>query len=783
MLSRFSFLLFVQGKVLQVRNKTSGQVVAMKVISKRLLRRKAGYIENVQAERNILTRVSHYPFVVTMHCSFQTREKLFLIMDFLAGGELFLRMGREGIFLEKDAAFYLGEIILGVDHLHVKGVLHRDLKPENILLTSHGHVCLTDFGLAKDFGPNWTSSKEEEEEGRARTICGTQEYMSPEMLANQGYGRSSDYWSVGCIAYEMLNGLPPFSSKEGSKALFQKIMKEKVKMPMGSSAAACKLLKGLLNRNVQARLGTARSTMFEVGGVSGLKKAEFFNKIDWDKLEKQELVPPYKLTVDNEQDLSNFHDEFVQMSLPRSVMDISTSSALPRRCDSDAFRGFSFIMEDFQLPDRNADDVEQYWNAQAEEDGESVSEAASSKCGFNVNNNQNYNHNNLNRIVDDNAAEAESTDADQKKRPPRKRKKKDKVAGGAASQGITTTSVASLTPTPSEAGDPPSTHVAATTLATMNVGAAINPVTPAAASKPVGQPSPASLGPAVPAQPVVTKPVPAAFGNTVPSPASKQKQQQQQQQPLNPKAESWQVATPGAGTQRTPWNTPTATTPQATPPRSATVQQNGWAKHQAQRQAIPQPTPPAHRAGGWGTPAPSPATPTPPRTTAPPGSWANRIQNSTPQPKSAAKTPSSTRAEPPQTPQMQRSEQWLTPPPQVPPPPSVPYHPILSTSSIGSLNSTGETPSPSSDWRHHSSPQVQRAKQRSSTFGSIESNGPPSLPSVNESTVKWPSLAGYPGQAQITGGGAGPLRSTVAPAIGLMKKPALKGAWAARSKP
>lgn len=104
------------GKVLQVRNKQSSQILAMKVISKRLLRRKAGYIENVQAERNILTRVKH-PFVVTMHCSFQTREKLFIIMDFLAGGELFLRLGREGIFLEGAAAFYLAEIILGVDHL------------------------------------------------------------------------------------------------------------------------------------------------------------------------------------------------------------------------------------------------------------------------------------------------------------------------------------------------------------------------------------------------------------------------------------------------------------------------------------------------------------------------------------------------------------------------------------------------------------------------------------------------------------------------------------------
>jgi serine/threonine protein kinase len=100
----------------------------MKVISKRLLKRKSGYIENVQAERNILKRVNH-PFVVKMHCSFQTKEKLFIIMDFLAGGELFLKLGKEGIFLEKDAAFYLAEMILGVDHLHQLGILHRDLKP------------------------------------------------------------------------------------------------------------------------------------------------------------------------------------------------------------------------------------------------------------------------------------------------------------------------------------------------------------------------------------------------------------------------------------------------------------------------------------------------------------------------------------------------------------------------------------------------------------------------------------------------------------------------------
>jgi p70 ribosomal S6 kinase len=432
------------GKVLQVRNRQTSQVLAMKIISKRLLRRKQGYVENVQAERNILTKVRH-PFVVTMHCSFQTKEKLFIIMDFLAGGELFLRLGREGIFLEKTAEFYLAEIILALDHLHVLGILHRDLKPENILLGSDGHVCLTDFGLAKDFGTEGF----DEESSRALTVCGTQEYMAPEMVARQGYSRAADYWSLGCIAYEMMSGLPPFQRKrnEGSKDLFRKIMSEKVKMPVGSSSAACKLLKGLLNRNVQARLGAAKSSMFEVGGVAGLKKADFFQSIEWNKLERKEVEPPQTLAVQNDQDLKHFHDEFTQMSLPRSVVEMTNQTFCPRRVDSDVFRGFSFVQDDFRLPERGEGEVDSYWQS-IEEDGESVSECASSKMGM--------------------ADETETPVV--KKRPPRKRKKKvdngtsevTKLAAStlnspSASQAIATVSSAATSrakvPVPLEVGD------------------------------------------------------------------------------------------------------------------------------------------------------------------------------------------------------------------------------------------------------------------------------------------------------------------------------------------
>lgn len=178
------------GKVLQVKYKSSQQILAMKVISKRILNRKksSSYIENIHAEKDILTKIRH-PFIVNMHCSFQTKEKLFIIMDFLAGGELFLRLGREGIFLEPTARFYIAEIVLALEHLHARGILHRDLKPENILLGADGHLCLTDFGLAKDFGWDHNdSNKSSREDEKTLTICGTQEV-------------SREYSSKRCLIY------------------------------------------------------------------------------------------------------------------------------------------------------------------------------------------------------------------------------------------------------------------------------------------------------------------------------------------------------------------------------------------------------------------------------------------------------------------------------------------------------------------------------------------------------------------------------------------------------
>lgn len=296
-------------------------------------------------------------------------------------------------------------------------------------------MCVTDFGLAKDFSGEG-GFQNESDDSRALTVCGTLEYMAPEMIARKGYGRAADYWSLGCIAFEMLSGQPPFRRKrgEGAKDLYSKIMTEKVKMPDGSTPAACKLLKGLLNRNVPVRLGAARSTMFEVGGVAKLKAADFFADTDWDKLGKKEIEPPDVFHVEHDQDLRHFHDEFTGMPLPRSVVEMSGDNFNAKRIESDAFRGFSFIQEDFVLPDRQDQDIQSYWES-IEGDGESLSDGASSKCDGEL----------LGDSLEDTANQ-------RKKRPPRKKKKKkaeDESAVGTPAKAADETPAASTETSPS----------------------------------------------------------------------------------------------------------------------------------------------------------------------------------------------------------------------------------------------------------------------------------------------------------------------------------------------
>ncbi|CAI9112463.1 OLC1v1012916C2 [Oldenlandia corymbosa var. corymbosa] len=189
------------GKVFQVRklglngmlNDGDG-IFAMKVMRKDTII-KNNHVDYMKAERDILTKVVH-PFIVQLRYSFQTKSKLYLILDFINGGHLFYHLYRQGIFSEDQAMVYTAEIVSAVSHLHKCGIVHRDLKPENILMDSDGHVMLTDFGLAKEI----------DESSRSNSMCGTTEYMAPEILLRKGHNKEADWWSVGILLFEMLTG-------------------------------------------------------------------------------------------------------------------------------------------------------------------------------------------------------------------------------------------------------------------------------------------------------------------------------------------------------------------------------------------------------------------------------------------------------------------------------------------------------------------------------------------------------------------------------------------------
>jgi p70 ribosomal S6 kinase len=187
------------GKVFQVRKVTganTGKIFAVKVLKKAMIVRNAKDTAHTKAERNILEEVKH-PFIVDLTYAFQTSGKLYLILEYLSGGELFMQLGREGIFMEDTACFYLAEISMALGHLHQKGIIYRDLKPENIMLNHQGHVKLTDSGLCKEPIHDGTVT---------HTFCGTIEYMAPGILMRSGHNRAVDWWSLGALMYDMLTG-------------------------------------------------------------------------------------------------------------------------------------------------------------------------------------------------------------------------------------------------------------------------------------------------------------------------------------------------------------------------------------------------------------------------------------------------------------------------------------------------------------------------------------------------------------------------------------------------
>ncbi len=308
------------GKVFLVRKvfgEDSGTLYAMKVLKKATL--KVRDRMRTKMERNILVDVNH-PFIVKLHYAFQTEGKLYLILDFLRGGDLFTRLSKEVMFTEEDVKLYLAELALALDHLHGLGIIYRDLKPENILLDASGHIKLTDFGL----------SKESVDNSKTYSFCGTVEYMAPEVVNRRGHTTAADWWSFGVLMFEMLTGALPFQGQHRKETMAM-ILKAKLGMPQFLSPEAQSLLRQLFKRNPANRLGAAEN------GVEDIKKHPFFASIDFEKLLRKEISPPFKPAVSNADDTFYFDTEFTSRT-PKDSPGLPPSASAHQ-----LFRGFSYI--------------------------------------------------------------------------------------------------------------------------------------------------------------------------------------------------------------------------------------------------------------------------------------------------------------------------------------------------------------------------------------------------------------------------------------------------------
>lgn len=319
------------GTVILVRQISTGKLYAQKQFRKASLTVRKQLVDQTKTERVILESINRHPFVVKLFYAFQDHEKLYLILEYAQGGELFTRMLTERMFPQETAAFYMAEMVLALEHLHhTVGVVYRDLKPENILLDSEGHLLLTDFGLSKVAVDG---------HHRCRSMTGTLEYMAPEVLLQQSYGTAVDWWSFGILGYDLLTGASPFRANCETK-IKEKILKQKLSLPFFMSVDARDLLTRLLRKDPKKRLGACMPKDMEV-----IKKHRFFRKVDWKKLEARELEPPIRPVITDPELAENFSSDFTDLAVSPVVTGFRKHEWDMNSTDSetDPFGGFSYV--------------------------------------------------------------------------------------------------------------------------------------------------------------------------------------------------------------------------------------------------------------------------------------------------------------------------------------------------------------------------------------------------------------------------------------------------------
>ena len=274
-------------------NQTTGQYCVLKVMSKQQLYEQ-NQLEHVQSERDILEKLDH-PNIVRTLGTYQDETSLYIAMEYIPGGEVFSHLRTMGRFEIDVARFYAAELVLVFQYIHSIGIIYRDLKPENLLFNAEGHIKIVDFGFAKQIVD------------RTYTLCGTPEYLAPEVIRGEGAGFASDWWAVGILIYEMLVGQTPFFD-ENENAMYQQICRGDFFYPEDIDENTQNLINGLLQVDTSQRLGCTAS------GAEEIKQHPWFEGVEWDKVYSHMYQPPLVPYVESEDDSNNYPDYTGQLT-------------------------------------------------------------------------------------------------------------------------------------------------------------------------------------------------------------------------------------------------------------------------------------------------------------------------------------------------------------------------------------------------------------------------------------------------------------------------------------
>jgi len=293
---------FGRVRVAKISGSSDRTPLALKIMKKSEVIR-LRQVEHVKAETAILSTIEH-PFIVNLISTFQDEKRLFLLLEFINGGELFSHLRTEGRLPDPECRIIASQIVLAFAYLHGKDIIYRDLKPENLLIDSEGFIKVTDFGFAKVV------------EDRTWTLCGTPEYLAPEIIQSKGHGKAVDWWALGVLIFEMLAGYPPFYD-EAAFGIYQKVLAGKVEYPRHFDNQATHLVKRLLTQDRARRLGCLKN------GVEDIQKHRWFRATDWDAVEERKVTPAYVPKVRAPDDTSMF-DRYPE-STEASATDIPAS--------------------------------------------------------------------------------------------------------------------------------------------------------------------------------------------------------------------------------------------------------------------------------------------------------------------------------------------------------------------------------------------------------------------------------------------------------------------------